>query len=110
MVLLTSHLIFAYKPGELAFVRRRPHQVSNHLAAFAMHDFSFISCHESLYAGTLPPEGYEERIPDAACAGLGRDSGSDHLRTPPMSIAPAPLQLGSVGCGAVTDLCHKELW
>ncbi|HKR48780.1 MAG TPA: class I SAM-dependent methyltransferase [Pseudonocardiaceae bacterium] len=68
MVLLTAQLIFAYKPGELAFVRIRPHQVSDHLTAFATHGFSFISCHEPLYAGPLPPGGYEEKIPDAARA------------------------------------------
>jgi SAM-dependent methyltransferase len=68
MVLLTAQPIFAYKPGQLGFVRVRPHQVSDHLAAFAMHEFSFISCHEPLYAGPLPPGGYEERIPDAARA------------------------------------------
>jgi SAM-dependent methyltransferase len=68
MVLLTAQPIFAYKPGELAFVRVRPHQVSDYLTAFATHGFSFISCHEPLYAGPLPPDGYEERIPDAARA------------------------------------------
>lgn len=68
MVLLTGQLIFAYKPRELAFVRIRPHQVSDHLTAFATHGFAFISCHEPLYAGPLPPGGYEERIPDAARA------------------------------------------
>lgn len=68
MVLLTAQPIFAYKPGELAFVRIRPHQVSDHLTAFATHGFSFISCHEPLYAGPLPPGGYEEKIPDAARA------------------------------------------
>jgi ubiquinone/menaquinone biosynthesis C-methylase UbiE len=68
MVLLNAQPIFAYKPGELAFVRVRPHQVSDHLTAFATHGFSFISCHEPLYAGPLPPDGYEERIPDAARA------------------------------------------
>jgi ubiquinone/menaquinone biosynthesis C-methylase UbiE len=68
MILLTAQPIFAYKPGELAFVRVRPHQVSDHLTAFAAHGFSFISCHEPLYAGPLPPDGYEEKIPDAARA------------------------------------------
>jgi SAM-dependent methyltransferase len=68
MVLLGFQPIFAYKPGELAFVRVRPHQVSDHLMAFATHSFSLISCHEPLYAGPLPPGGYEERIPDAARA------------------------------------------
>jgi ubiquinone/menaquinone biosynthesis C-methylase UbiE len=68
MLLLTSQLIFAYKPGELALIRRRPHQVSDHLTAFATHGFSFVSCHEPRYAGPLPPGGYEERIPDAARA------------------------------------------
>ena len=68
MVLLAGQPIFAYKPGELAFVRIHPHQVSDHLRAFATHGLSFISCHEPLYAGPLPPGGYEERIPDAARA------------------------------------------
>ncbi len=68
MVLLQGQPIFAYQPGELAFVRILPHQVSDHLAAFAAHGFSFVSCHEPLYAGPLPPGGYEERIPDAARA------------------------------------------
>jgi SAM-dependent methyltransferase len=68
MVLLQGQPIFAYKPGELAFVRIRPHQVSDHLRVFAAHGFSFVSCHEPLYAGPLPPGGYEERIPDAARA------------------------------------------
>jgi ubiquinone/menaquinone biosynthesis C-methylase UbiE len=68
MVLLAAQPIFAYKPGELAFVRIRPHQISDHLTAFATHGFSFISCHEPHYAGPLPPGGYEERIPDAAHA------------------------------------------
>lgn len=68
MVLLQGQPIFAYKPGELAFVRNHPHQVSDHLAAFAAHGFSFVSCHEPLYVGPLPPGGYEEQIPDAARA------------------------------------------
>ena len=68
MVLLAGQPIFAYTPGELAFVRIRPHQVSDHLRAFATHGFAFVSCHEPLYAGPLPPGGYEERIPDAARA------------------------------------------
>lgn len=68
MVLLAVQPIFAYKPGELAFVRIRPHQISDHLTAFATHGFSFISCHEPLYAGPLPPGGYEEKVPDAARA------------------------------------------
>jgi SAM-dependent methyltransferase len=68
MVLLAGQPIFAHKPGELAFVRIRPHQVSDHLTAFATHSLSFVSCHEPLYAGPLPPGGYEERIPDAARA------------------------------------------
>jgi ubiquinone/menaquinone biosynthesis C-methylase UbiE len=68
MLLLTSQLIFACKHGELALIRRHPHQVSDHLTAFATHGFSFISCHEPLHAGPLPPGGYEERIPDAARA------------------------------------------
>ena len=68
MVLLAVQPIFAYKPGELAFVRIRPHQISDHLTAFATHGFSFISCHEPLYTGPLPPGGYEEKIPDAARA------------------------------------------
>lgn len=68
MVLLAGQPIFAYRPGKLAFVRIRPHQVSDHLRAFATHGLSFISCHEPLYAGPLPPGGYEERIPDAARA------------------------------------------
>ena len=68
MVLLAGQPIFAYKPGELAFVRIHPHQVSDHLTAFATHGLTFISCHEPRYAGPLPPGGYEERIPDAARA------------------------------------------
>lgn len=68
MVLLSTQPIFAYQPGRLGFVRVRPHQVSDHLTVFAKHDFSFISCHEPLYAGPLPPGGYEESIPDAARA------------------------------------------
>jgi ubiquinone/menaquinone biosynthesis C-methylase UbiE len=68
MVLLAGQPIFAYKPGELAFVRTHPHQVSDHLTAFATHGLSFISCHEPRYAGPLPPGGHEERIPDAARA------------------------------------------
>lgn len=68
MVLLHGQPIFAYKPGELAFVRNHLHQVSDHLTAFAEHGFSFVSCHEPRYAGPLPPGGYEEQIPDAARA------------------------------------------
>jgi ubiquinone/menaquinone biosynthesis C-methylase UbiE len=67
-VLLAAQSVFAYKPGKLAFVRIRPYQVSDHLRAFATQGFSFISCHEPLYAGPLPPGGYEEKIPDAARA------------------------------------------
>ncbi|MGH3873773.1 MAG: class I SAM-dependent methyltransferase [Pseudonocardiaceae bacterium] len=66
MVLLQGQPIFAYKPGELAFVRVRAHQVSDHLTAFATHGLSLVSCHEPRYVGPLPPGGYEERIPDAA--------------------------------------------
>lgn len=68
MVLLAAQPIFAYKPGQLGFVRVRPHQVSDYLTAFATHDFAFISCYEPRYAGPLPPGGYEESIPDAARA------------------------------------------
>lgn len=68
MILLQCQPIFACKPGELAFVRNRPHQVSDHLAAFAAHGFSFVSCHEPRYVGPLPSGGYEEQIPEAARA------------------------------------------
>jgi SAM-dependent methyltransferase len=68
VVLLHGQPIFAYKPGELAFVRIHPHQVSDHLRAFAEHGFILRSCHEPLFAGPLPPGGYEELIPDATHA------------------------------------------
>lgn len=68
VVLLHGQPIFVYRPGELAFVRNHPHQVSDHLRAFAGHGFTLRSCHEPLFTGPLPPGGYEELIPDAAHA------------------------------------------
>lgn len=68
MVLLHGQPIFAYQPGRLAFVRNHPHQVSDYLRAFTAHGFTLRSCHEPLFAGPLPPGGYEELIPDAAHA------------------------------------------
>jgi ubiquinone/menaquinone biosynthesis C-methylase UbiE len=68
VVLLHGQPIFAYQPGELAFVRNHPHQVSDYLRAFAEHGFTLRSCHEPLFAGPLPPGGYEELISDAAHA------------------------------------------
>jgi len=68
VVLLHGQPIFVYEPGQLAFVRNHVHQVSDYLRAFAAHGFTVRSCHEPLFAGPLPPGGYEEMIPDAAHA------------------------------------------
>lgn len=68
VVLLHGQPIFAYQPGQLAFVRNHPHQVSDYLKAFAAHGFTLRSCHEPLFRGPLPPGGYEELISDAAYA------------------------------------------
>ncbi|WP_198153847.1 class I SAM-dependent methyltransferase [Catenuloplanes japonicus] len=68
IALLHGQALFKHPAGGLAFVRNHVHWASDYLTAFRAHGLDVRSCQEPLFAGPLPPGGYEERIPDAAQA------------------------------------------
>ncbi|WP_228771873.1 class I SAM-dependent methyltransferase [Actinokineospora iranica] len=68
MVLLHGQYVWVGRSGELLFMRNHPRLISDYLTAFAIHGFTLRSCQEPLFAGPLPPGGYEEQIADAANA------------------------------------------
>lgn len=68
VTLLQGPAMFVRPTGGLGFVRYYVHLTSAYLAAFAAHGLKVLSCHEPLFAGPLPPGGFEETIADAANA------------------------------------------
>lgn len=68
MVLLDGQALFVHRSEQLAFVRNHVHLTGAYLSAFAAHGFTVRSCQEPLFAGPLPPGGYEELISEAANA------------------------------------------
>ncbi|WP_430784588.1 class I SAM-dependent methyltransferase [Actinoplanes sp. G11-F43] len=68
MTLLQGPAMFVRPDGGLGFVPYHVHLAADYLTAFAAHGLTVRSCREPLFAGPLPPGGYEERIADAAMA------------------------------------------
>lgn len=68
MTLLQGPAMFVRPEGGLGFVPYHVHLASDYLAAFADHGLVVRTCREPLFAGPLPPGGYEEKVADAAMA------------------------------------------
>ncbi|MEV6345686.1 methyltransferase domain-containing protein [Actinoplanes sp. NPDC051851] len=68
MTLLQGPAMFVRPGGGLGFMPYHVHLAGDYLAAFAEQDLVVRACREPLFAGPLPPGGYEERIADASLA------------------------------------------